>query len=189
MTSNVLTSRIYAHAAPQVNLFTHIATNEPDKYPMAGQTSHEVTVGVYDVATGTTLYLKAGDPKDRYFTNVAWSPDSKTVYIFELLQIAEYIHNNTFKKFGTKEKPFDIFPVTIIADRYGGCASDGKYLAFGCDFWDIPEEIEAADAIADHFWQTTTMTIGRGATPQTALEDLCERREKRRQEQALSSQH
>ena len=69
---------------PQVNLFTHIATNEPDKYPMAGQTSHEVTVGVYDVATGTTLYLKAGDPKDRYFTNVAWSPDSKTVYIFEL---------------------------------------------------------------------------------------------------------
>ena len=68
---------------PQVNLFTHIATHEPDKYPMAGQTSHEVTVGVYDVATGTTLYLKAGDPKDRYFTNVAWSPDSKTIYIFD----------------------------------------------------------------------------------------------------------
>ena len=69
---------------PQVNLFTHIATNEPDKYPMAGQTSHEVTVGVYDVAADKTIYLKAGDPKDRYFTNVAWSPDSKIVYIFEL---------------------------------------------------------------------------------------------------------
>ena len=69
---------------PQVNLFTHIATHEPDKYPMAGQTSHEVTVGVYDVATGKTIYLKAGDPKDRYFTNVAWSPDSKIVYMLEL---------------------------------------------------------------------------------------------------------
>ena len=69
---------------PQVNLFTHIATHEPDKYPMAGQTSHEVTVGVYDVSADKTLYLKAGDPKDRYFTNVAWSPDSKTIYIFEL---------------------------------------------------------------------------------------------------------
>ena len=69
---------------PQVNLFTHIATHEPDKYPMAGKTSHEVTVGVYDVAADKTLYLKAGDPKDRYFTNVAWSPDSKTIYIFEL---------------------------------------------------------------------------------------------------------
>ena len=69
---------------PQVNLFTHIATHEPDKYPMAGQTSHEVTVGVYDVATDKTIYLKAGDPKNRYFTNVAWSPDSKTVYMLEL---------------------------------------------------------------------------------------------------------
>ena len=69
---------------PQVNLFTHIATNEPDKYPMAGQTSHEVTMGVYDVAADKTIYLKAGDPKDRYFTNVAWSPDSKTIYLFEL---------------------------------------------------------------------------------------------------------
>ena len=69
---------------PQVNLFTHIATHEPDKYPMAGQTSHQVTVGVYDVATGSTLYLKAGDPTDRYFTNIAWSPDSKTIYILEL---------------------------------------------------------------------------------------------------------
>ena len=69
---------------PQVNLFTHIATHEPDKYPMAGQTSHEVTVGVYDVATDKTVYLKAGDPKDRYFTNVAWSPDAKTIYMLEL---------------------------------------------------------------------------------------------------------
>ena len=69
---------------PQVNLFSHIATHEPDKYPMAGELSHEVTIGVYDVVTNKTLYLKAGDPEDRYFTNVAWSPDSKTIYIFEL---------------------------------------------------------------------------------------------------------
>ena len=51
---------------------------------MAGETSHQVTVGVYDLTTGKTIYLKAGDPTDRYFTNVAWSPDSKTVYMFEL---------------------------------------------------------------------------------------------------------
>ena len=30
---------------PQVNTFTRIATEEPDKYPMAGMTSHKVTVG------------------------------------------------------------------------------------------------------------------------------------------------
>ncbi len=79
---------------PQVNIpeigFDHpetqscIATPAPDKYPMAGETSHQVTVGVFDCLTGKTVYLKAGDPTDRYFTNIAWSPDSKTVYMFEV---------------------------------------------------------------------------------------------------------
>ena len=69
---------------PQVNIYTREAAYEPDKYPMAGMTSHKVTVGVYDVAADKTVYLDAGDPTDRYFTNIAWSPDSKTVYMFEL---------------------------------------------------------------------------------------------------------
>ena len=69
---------------PQVDIFPRSATYEPDKYPMAGMTSHKVTVGVYDVATNKTVYLMAGDPTNRYFTNIAWSPDSKTIYMFEL---------------------------------------------------------------------------------------------------------
>ena len=69
---------------PQVNIFTRSADYEPDKYPMAGMTSHKVTVGVYDVKSGKTTYLQAGDPTDRYFTNIAWSPDEKTIYMFEL---------------------------------------------------------------------------------------------------------
>ena len=51
---------------------------------MAGMTSHKVTVGVYDPATQKTAYLDAGDPTDRYFTNIAWSPDERTVYMIEL---------------------------------------------------------------------------------------------------------
>jgi len=69
---------------PQVDIFPRSATYEPDKYPMAGMTSHKVTVGVYDLQTDKTIYLKAGDPTDHYFTNIAWSPDSKTIYMFEL---------------------------------------------------------------------------------------------------------
>ena len=69
---------------PQVDIFPREATYEPDKYPMAGMTSHEVTIGVYDLNTDKTVYLKAGDPKDRYFTNIAWSADAKTIYLFEL---------------------------------------------------------------------------------------------------------
>ena len=75
---------------PEIDYFNHPETQTcsaiaaPDKYPMTGETSHEVTVGVFDSATGKTVYLKAGDPKDRYFTNISWSPDDKTIYMFEL---------------------------------------------------------------------------------------------------------
>ncbi len=69
---------------PQVDIFPRSASYEPDKYPMAGMTSHKVTVGIYDVKTNKTVYLQAGDPTDRYFTNIAWSPDEQTIYMFEL---------------------------------------------------------------------------------------------------------
>lgn len=69
---------------PLVDINHRIAQLAPEKYPMAGMTSHKVTVGIYDCEKGTTTYLKAGDPTDRYFTNIAWSPDGNTVYMFEL---------------------------------------------------------------------------------------------------------
>ncbi len=78
---------------PQVDIFNRIAQYEPDKYPMAGETSHQVTVGVYNLKTGTTIYLQTpqgsltvddDDQTPIYFTNIAWSPDNSTIYMFEL---------------------------------------------------------------------------------------------------------
>ena len=69
---------------PQVDIFPRAASYEPDKYPMAGMTSHQVTVGVYDLKSDKTVYLQAGDPTDRYFTNITWAPDGNTIYMFEL---------------------------------------------------------------------------------------------------------
>ena len=73
---------------PQVDIFPREATCEPDKYPMAGMTSHQVTVGVFDLNTQQTIYLKTppleGSEEVCYFTNIAWSPDAKTIYMFEL---------------------------------------------------------------------------------------------------------
>lgn len=78
-------------AYPQVNVTPDVQPGEsrcaqlqPDKYPMAGETSHKVTVGVYNVATQHLGYLQVGDPTDRYFTNIAWGPDEKTLYLIEL---------------------------------------------------------------------------------------------------------
>ncbi|MGL5272068.1 MAG: DPP IV N-terminal domain-containing protein [Phocaeicola sp.] len=69
---------------PQVNTTTRTATLEPDKYPMAGMTSHKVTIGVYNLATAKTTYLQTGDVTDRYFTNISWSPDEKNIFVIEL---------------------------------------------------------------------------------------------------------
>ncbi len=70
---------------PEIYDSTHIeATPAPEKYPMAGQTSHKVQVGVLDIATNKVTYLNTGDPTDRYFTNIAWSPDDKLIYMQEL---------------------------------------------------------------------------------------------------------
>ena len=81
---------------PQVDLNPYIergiAKVDPDKYPMAGTNTHVVTVGVYDIPTSKTIYLQTpavsveADALQQtcYFTNIAWSPDSKTVYMFEL---------------------------------------------------------------------------------------------------------
>ena len=69
---------------PQVNTFEREPTLAPDKYPMAGMTSHKVTVGIFSLQTKQTIYLDFGDPTDRYFTNIAWAPDGKTLYLYEV---------------------------------------------------------------------------------------------------------
>ena len=75
---------------PQVNTTTRIATLEPDKYPMAGMTSHKVTVGIYNPESGKTVYLDAGDPTDRYFTNISWAPDEENIYVIEVNRDQNY---------------------------------------------------------------------------------------------------
>lgn len=51
------------------------------KYPMAGDKSHHVTLGVYNVATQKTTWIKTTGPLEQYLTNIAWSADDKYVFI------------------------------------------------------------------------------------------------------------
>lgn len=66
---------------PLVDITQRIATVDYIRYPMAGTKSHEVTVNVYCVATGKTVTIKTGEPREQYLTNVEWSPDEKSIYI------------------------------------------------------------------------------------------------------------
>lgn len=69
---------------PLVDVSARVARVKNIKYPMAGMTSHHVTIGVFDTTTKETIWLKTGEPDDHYLTNIAWSPDGKSVYVAEL---------------------------------------------------------------------------------------------------------
>jgi len=51
------------------------------KYPMAGMTSHEVTIGIYNIESSNTVWLKTGEPKDQYLTSLTWDPSEKYFYV------------------------------------------------------------------------------------------------------------
>ncbi|KAA8484439.1 prolyl oligopeptidase family serine peptidase [Arcticibacter tournemirensis] len=66
---------------PIVNWNVTPAAVHLTKYPFAGRTSHEVTLGVYNPSSGKTIFLDTGTPKDHYLTSVTWSPDEQFIYL------------------------------------------------------------------------------------------------------------
>lgn len=54
------------------------------KYPAAGENSHHVTIGIYSLKKNEVIYLNTGEPYDRFFTNLSWSPDEKELLVAEL---------------------------------------------------------------------------------------------------------
>jgi dipeptidyl-peptidase-4 len=81
---------------PIVNTTTRIATLQKEKYPMAGLTSHQVQVGVYNVETGHVVYLKTGEPLDQYLCSVSWSPDEKYIFIAVLNREQNHLKMNQY---------------------------------------------------------------------------------------------
>jgi len=61
------------------------------RYPMAGQTSHQVKLGVFDVRTRKTTFLVTGEPRDQYLTNIAWDHSGQFVYITHLNRATDHL--------------------------------------------------------------------------------------------------
>ena len=72
------------------------AVNTNIKYPMAGKTSHEVTLGIFNIKTEATTYLKIEGEKDQYLTAVTWSPDSKFVFVGVLNRAQNHLKMNQY---------------------------------------------------------------------------------------------
>lgn len=81
---------------PLVDIETRVAELKNIKYPMAGMTSHQVTVGVFDPVTQKSVFLKTGEPVEQYLTNISWSPDEKFVYIAVLNRDQNHMKLNKY---------------------------------------------------------------------------------------------
>ena len=63
----------------------------------------------------------------------------------------------------------EIYPVTIVMDRYGGTYSGGEWLAFNCNPEKLPSGFDEDDLSCDEFWRHNRLKIGVGSTPNDAL--------------------
>ena len=82
---------------PLLDITTRTGTLKNIKYPMNGMPSEHISLGVYDIASGTTTYLQVTDfDEERYLTNITWSPDSKRIYIQVLDRAQKNVHLNSY---------------------------------------------------------------------------------------------
>lgn len=81
---------------PIIDWTKHPAKNVNIKYPMAGAKSHHVTLGIHNMQTHKTHYVKTEGPKEQYLTNIAWSPDEKHIYIAILSRDQNHMKLNEY---------------------------------------------------------------------------------------------
>lgn len=82
---------------PMLDITTRTGTLRNIKYPMNGMPSEHVKLGVYNIATGNTLYLNVTEfDEERYLTCITWSPDSKRIYIQVLDRAQENVALNSY---------------------------------------------------------------------------------------------
>ena len=91
-------------------------------------------------------------------------------------KVADIINSNNITD---KEIP-DIYPLTVVSDRYNGTYSGGKYTAWALYPEDIPGAVFSDDNTCWNYFRTTRDIYGRGDTPNEAIIDL----EKRSKENA-----
>ncbi|MDH6252245.1 dipeptidyl-peptidase-4 [Chryseobacterium sp. H1D6B] len=72
------------------------AVSHTMKYPMAGQASHQVTLGVYNIKSKAVTFLNIEGEKDQYLTAVTWSPDSKYIFVGVLNRGQNHLKMNQY---------------------------------------------------------------------------------------------
>ena len=82
---------------PLLDITTRTGSLKNIKYPMAGMESENIQLGIYDIATEQTVYVKENAfGYDRYLTNVSWSPDASRIFIQVLDRSQKHLMLNMY---------------------------------------------------------------------------------------------
>ena len=82
---------------PLLDITTRTGSLMEIKYPMAGMDSENVQLGIYDITTGSTVYLKTDEfGYDRYLTNISWAPDASLIYVQVLDRSQKHMKLNSY---------------------------------------------------------------------------------------------
>lgn len=82
---------------PLLDIETRTGSLFEIKYPMAGMSSENVRLGIFDLASCSTWYVKADDfGYDQYLTNITWSPDSRYIFIQVLDRSQKHMRLNMY---------------------------------------------------------------------------------------------
>lgn len=81
---------------PLTNWNEREAVNKDIKYPMAGMTSENVTLVVFDVASGKKVTIQTGEPREQYLTMVSWEPTGKFIFIGVLNREQNHLKFNKY---------------------------------------------------------------------------------------------
>lgn len=100
---------------PLVDVTARVAGLNNIRYPMAGMKSHHVTVGIFNPETRETVFMKTGEPAEQYLTNIAWSPDEKSLYIAVLNRDQNHMKLN---RYNAVSGNFELTLFEEINERY-----------------------------------------------------------------------
>ena len=80
-----------------LDINSRMGTLREIKYPMAGMKSEQISLGVYQVASGKTVFLDVDDfGREQYLTNIAWSPASDYIYVQVLDRAQKHMKLNQY---------------------------------------------------------------------------------------------
>ena len=129
---------------PLLDITTRTGTLKEIRYPMNGMVSEIITLGVYDIDKGTTVWMDVTDfDQERYLTNITWSPASDRIFIQVLDRAQKNMHLNMYDAADGK------FLSTLFTDHDDRYVEPQHPLTF---LPDDPEHFIYQTNVRDGYW-------------------------------------